>query len=425
MNLSMAHRWLWALVASVACVFAGSARADYFFDQGFVRAPLRSDYDDPLRGTAALPLRRQPCLFPDGDPNVLISICGEHRVAFNASNHYSRDVGPDGRYWTIMANNEPWHVDASGSGPPGQSLPIVPPGAGIMGFDALPIAGPGSRKEAHFVLVNLYNNPHVPAGNYAIPFLSLYADDDHGNGGVPGVLNNPQRPHTVTWISTLYDHQSARDPYPNANGNRGMWSHFFWVVSEWGGKPRMVFVNLMWNGITWSGRWRAGLHAHWNWPFPDSGISPGGDIAYMNAGEIGVHCRALEDLQPIFKRGTSRRYTVDLQALFRCASDQELFDEPMPTTGELPIRTVAWANEGTGWFFAWTSVQDMRMLDPAVPVITVAGDELKSIDSASDSPGVAKIRGAVRAACASHAACAASVAADPPLSEAFRVVQPR
>ncbi len=390
---------------------AGAARADYFFDQGFVRAPIRTDYDDPRRGTAELPLSFGPCLYPTPDPLVINSQCPTTRSVFAASNYFSQNVGADGRYWMLQMNNEPWEIDTSGSGPPGQSLPRANPGEGIMGFTALSQSQPGEDfKRAHLVLNHLYPNPHRPLGQYAIPFLSLVIDDDHGNGGPIGALNDPARPHVLSFVDRVWDYVQVRDPAPGeARGHKGMWLHYVWVATEWQGQPRMIFVNLLWNGITWSARWNAGLSRRWNWPMRDSGLYPGANIAFFNAGEIGLHCPALEDLQPLRGRGDERRYTIDLQALFRCASDEGLFDTPMPTDQALPIKTVGWAVEGTGYFGLWVSLHDMRVLAPGEPApldpVRVSKQQTSPVMT---STAIETIRATWRRSCERLPACRAA-----------------
>jgi len=54
-------------------------------------------------------------------------------------------------------------------------------------------------------------------------------------------------------------------------------------------------------------------------------------------------------------------YELDWEFLFRCLSDLELFDDPMPVAEMVPIIGVHWIVELYGNASAWFVVSDMKM----------------------------------------------------------------
>jgi hypothetical protein len=110
----------------------------------------------------------------------------------------------------------------------------------------------------------------------------------------------------------------------------------------------------------------------WNWPLQQSFYFPGADIAYMDVRGLQAKCGFTLPMPPVTydgtaisynnPSGTQLNYDVDLQKLFKCASNLGLFREPMPTTSNIKIKGVHWALEGAGlngWL--WTSVHNMQM----------------------------------------------------------------
>ncbi len=111
----------------------------------------------------------------------------------------------------------------------------------------------------------------------------------------------------------------------------------------------------------------SGTHSHWNWQMQESFHHPGADVAFMDAEDVGALCNnpdmAMARLRNV---GHNANYSIELDDLYRCASDNNLFDTPMPTIAPVPITGVHWVNEGTGLNVGlWTSVHNMRMRLPS------------------------------------------------------------
>ncbi|MHB9102623.1 MAG: hypothetical protein ACYC2E_14030, partial [Sulfuricella sp.] len=181
-------------------------------------------------------------------------------------------------------------------------------------------------------------------------------------------LSPVQNPHqikassngiTLFWTAVkIYDFK-APDPFPG--GQRGTSNFWIYIIAEWPdvwGRPvpHMLFIDLF--------HWNIENHLagalDWNWPIQEDYLYPGADLAFFDAEDVAISCGiTVPRLESI---GQQITYNLDLQGLFQCASDHGLFRDAMPTTSNLPIRGIHWANEGTGvngWL--WTSVHAMTM----------------------------------------------------------------
>jgi hypothetical protein len=94
-----------------------------------------------------------------------------------------------------------------------------------------------------------------------------------------------------------------------------------------------------------------------------------------------------------------------MNALFRCVSNRNLFTEPMPSTLDIPVIQVLWANESTGIDGdLWTDVHDPRVVGTQAPA-------LASKPSSAESAGVTRTLGAALVQrCAAVPGCAARAA---------------
>ena len=111
-----------------------------FYDEGFVMAQVRTDFNDFQTGTVNQPITLDRCLFDF--PQVTNSYACEGPTVYTQSNAYSANGGDSSdSFWVLHVNNESSFAQFEGvpynSGPPGQSLAVVEPGSqGIMGFSA-------------------------------------------------------------------------------------------------------------------------------------------------------------------------------------------------------------------------------------------------------------------------------------------------
>ncbi|HKI03420.1 MAG TPA: hypothetical protein VKK31_15690 [Thermoanaerobaculia bacterium] len=364
----MRRRILFLLISALAGHLHPLSAIQYgFADSGFQIASIRTVYDDGYEGTSLNPLTlTSPCLW-----GTSIGGCPTGPVIYSASNWWRQNwvdiCGPlfPCTFWLLQMNNEPAFNNCN-PGPPDASLPRSEPGHGIMGFTAIKGSLVGEAfYRAHLVLNLTYPNPCD--GGYGIPFLSIAADRDRGNGGrTPGALNRSSTtiPNRVRFTARLWDLGLPSCP-SCVNGfvqpGKGYLDFALWAVAEWGGKQRMLFVNLLHRNKEYAGG-VAGQTYEFNWPVQEDTLYPGADLAFFEAEALPALCNYTV---PVMSGaiGQEINYTVDLQKLFRCASDQGLFRDPMPTTANLPIKTVGWKNEGLGLSGGiWTSVHGMSMV---------------------------------------------------------------
>lgn len=231
-------------------------------------------------------------------------------------------------FWVLDINNEAAFTNIN-PGPPHVSLPRAEPGSGIMGFTMLKDTDAGENfYRSHLVLNQTFSNPH---GDEGVPFLAIGSDSRRGNSAAVGAIN------------------------PTSG-------FMLWATSEWNGIPRMLFLYLFHWNIEQRTNGNPGADAKWNWPIDEHYLYPGADIALVDAEDVSDLCGFwVKRLKNI---GEEFTYTVDLNAVFHCLANNGYFDDPIPSTSNIPITGVHWTNENSGtdgWL--WTSVHGMQMID--------------------------------------------------------------
>lgn len=375
---------LLVLAAFGVLLFATESRAQ-FHDQGLQYAKIRTDYNATNEGTASNPITLvSPCLFPPDDivypppaspgPDGIFLVdnrCVTSAPVHAHSNYFQQNGGGSSpTFWVLSMNNEPWDSGAN-TGPPNQSLARSLPGQGVMGFSAIIDYAAGENFwRLHKVLNHAFSNP---VGQDAIPFLAVGAVENRGNSGRVGTFNMASEPHVVAFTDKLWD-------YNVGMGSTWLVSHFLFATAEWGGKARMLFIHLFydgqihgqpWNGwsaIDENGSGSAGGAKGWNWPMQESFWYPGANIAFMDAAAMSLPQVCNMNLPQFQYIGQQINYFIDLEKAFRCASDHQYFETSMPQTAPVALTGVYWGVELTGPAAAiWTSVHNMRMLEPLPP----------------------------------------------------------
>lgn len=277
----------------------------------------------------------------------------------------------DPSFWVLANNNETVvlnnnvpvssSLSVCNSGPPDLSLPRSSPGSGLFGFTAITDPGAGEYfYRAHLVLNQTFANP---CGD-AIPFLSIGAQDGRGQSGPLGALNPTAGvPSGLQFTAKLYDFKES-DLLPS--GIRAASTFRVYIIAEWpdspGGQPipRALFIDLFHLNVDDHLAGKQVNNGDWNWPIQEDYLYPGADLAFFDAEDIAASCGIT--VPRLTNIGQQIAYDLDLQGLFRCASNLGLFRAAMPTTSNLPIRGIHWANEANsanGWL--WTSVHAMKM----------------------------------------------------------------
>lgn len=377
-----------SLAGALLALQPGLASAAGFHDQGFQNPSIRTDFVADNEGVASNPLTlTEPVYYGQSEPGTFYdpimippgliwstpTFQSAYPYAFNSSS-------PSQAHWVLILNNELWS-ETTLSGAPGLSLPRVEPGEGIMGFRAQTNSLLGETfHRAHMVLNHYYPNPN-PQGQGAIPFMSIGADDDRQPGGPLGAIqasgNPATAPYQLSWVSRMWTAEA------------GLWNHYLFVIAEWGGKPRMLLVNLAWSGIQWSDQYTDTLHRHWNWQFAESSLQPGADMVFIDADRLTQTCPGVS-MAPITVPHVDVTYSLNLARAFQCTSAS--FDAPIPLVGEFPIHTVAWAVEATGETAIWASVHGMRLTNPVVGTGPRKSLESGTRPASVESPEMTSIR---------------------------------
>lgn len=385
------------LAACVGALLASPrAAADYFADQHMYLGRVKTEYLAANEGTVTNPVTLGPSLYPcdPNDPHLVAQPCDNTNppTVWSQSNSWSANGAvPGGKYWVLLNNNEPWWVLPQNSGPPDQSMPRVDPGTGVYGFSMIPYTLGGKPAfQAHLVL----NNNFANLGS--VPFMSIGADVDRGNGTVLGALNDPARPNSVKFTAKVWDYTLGYD---------GVLGFQLWAVANWGGKPRMIFLHLFTHEIAHE-YVSDKNHSHWSWRVTESSLAPGADVAYADAAVIAQWCPGV-NAPAMTSLGETRTYVINLQKLYECASADGLFDAPMPTNTVVPIETVGFSNEMAGSGFAlWTSVYDvtMQLGNVGCQSCLHGGGTLLASEPAAETTG--QIRAAFLASCLANRECA-------------------
>jgi len=382
------------LLALLALALPLAASANFFDDQGFVSAKVRTDYNPDVSGmfnagTSANPLVLDTpgnCLWPDGTPNFIFVkhildsnnevqgvFCPQSPTVYSAPNFFSLNGGStSSSFWVLSMNNEDSFDDGSSgpphqgnSGPPNQSLPRVAPGAGIMGFSVFKLGFGENFFRAHMVVQNMNN----PAAYQQIPFMSIGAQNGRGNSSLITTINDSSAPQTLIWTSKVW---SVFLP-----DGSGATNHYLIINARWkrGGSvdPNKIITHQMqlllfhpgfdasWYDAQTQTFTNHVQESKWNWPSQGSFWYPGADIAFMDAEDANLGCPGVT-VPAITVVPSEQAYSLNIGNLLRCASDNGLFSSPMPFTA-VPITGIHWANEVTGMGDPklWVSVHGMRM----------------------------------------------------------------
>jgi len=280
-------------------------------------------------------------------------------LSYKQSNYF--ETGPVGEnYWMIIANNDP-SFDQCNSGMPSTSLPIIdlaPEGHGLFQFQLERYSENGSDEQQRFhFMINSRDHDFYCAeqGDYqsSLPFLSVGAQKGAGNGGPVGEIGKWYSFNVHDKLSFNYEivdyapYSCLPETVATCMGTYAGAHSGFFLVAEWAGTNRMLFVEL----------WRSGYFAqpyygpttgNWNWPIEESVFFPGAEIASIPVGHPEVEVCQL-GLEPYGEAdmGASKNYRVSASQLYRCADTLGLFSSEMPS-GRIELDGVHWFSESYG-----------------------------------------------------------------------------
>jgi hypothetical protein len=100
------------------------------------------------------------------------------------------------------------------SGVPGQAHPLPQSSLYYPEFFTVQVNTEAGEDfpRAHLIVRHLGpTNSHDEKGADGIPFVSVGAQSNRGNGVAVGALNNPLRPHNVRFTANLFDWKTSDD----------------------------------------------------------------------------------------------------------------------------------------------------------------------------------------------------------------------
>lgn len=375
-------RMLWLLGISTLLLAVSQSQAQTafgFFDQGFTQTPVvRTDFYSSTAGTSVNPLQISGCHFgqnpcppasPSGGPGTV-------RTVFPQSNYWTQNWPANcvpgfscpPHNWILIMNNEP-RDDAGNLGPPDASLPRYEPGAGgVMGFVTVHGSDnfPGDTYWRAHIVLNAYVSNPVLGG---LPYLGFGAFANHGNGAPIGSLNNSSAPHILKFDSRLW---GSTLPQPCCGpGTTQLQTITSWltIIASWGTHPKMIQIALFHQAHDpqhpsipdpyLGGPSPQNSRVKWDWRYTQSGFYPGAEYITLKADDLNTYCGLNV---PTLVLNQDVHFSINVQTLYTCMNNHNLFLEPLPATANLPVNTVLWANESSGINgYLWTDVHNMRM----------------------------------------------------------------
>src|SRR5699024_10983704 len=157
------------------------------------------------------------------------------------------------------------------------------PGSGLMGFSMVKDTPAGENFwRAHLVSNGFFSAPFPES----IPFMAIGASTYRGNGEIVTHLSflpmgYKQR---VKFTAKLWDYVPFKDH--SGPGTIGGAVFQVYAIAEWGGKPRLLFILLFHYNLESDG----GVSSVWNWPITESHLSPGSDVAFLDAEDMQSLC---------------------------------------------------------------------------------------------------------------------------------------
>lgn len=288
-----------------------------------------------------------------------------------AGSPYFELNAPGSQYWVIVANSDP-AFDQCNDGPPGLSHTIRNPiadGKPALYKVAMEDLPSGARR-AHLI-INASNHPfrcnrpgYSQGPHSVIPFVSLGAHRGHGQDTAVTTMNRswpyylrPQVQWTSrTWAYVPFGCDEAKGvELCFAQGVHGG----FYAIASWDGVKRLLFVDLVGEGALDYSAMAPGK-THWNWPIEESFYYPGAEVATFTSDSLATQCGI--NVPGLALDGRWLQHSVDITALFACASNLNLFSSPMPASGDVALDGFHWYLESVGTRGAlWISIEDPRV----------------------------------------------------------------
>jgi hypothetical protein len=258
---------------------------------------------------------------------------------------------------------------------------------------------------AHLVTNFLsFQNP-IPASSGPIPFEGFGEFSSRGNGNRPLAYLNPSSsafPSKLTWGERLWG-VTLPTQAPGVSQPATL-ATYIYAEANWGSVPKGVFITLYHFNIQNSIPGVPLNPNHHNTRVTQSALYPGALIAYVDAEDMSFFCSF--GVSSLTTAGVDVNYGIVLTQLFSCASHQHQFDpEPLPTTANIPVTKILWANEATGINGSiWVDVHSQKVTSPAA-VLSETDTEQTSFEAGAYGWETSHIADELRAQCKAVPGC--------------------
>jgi hypothetical protein len=281
-----------------------------------------------------------------GDPAQRIGDSWIPCISYQTSQLFSLN-NPGSEYWVVSANEDP-SFDQCQDGPPNLSHPVNNLFSGnpekLYNVAVSDVLSPFFRGKRVHLKVN--HDAHdfwcSESGKVELtaPFLAVGAQKGAGNSGDLGnlQLGSGSAADRLRFVTRIKSYQEFPCPVglvaDCVNSNPAGVHVGFFVSTEWGGTPRLLFVELFRDGV-FLGQPQAQT-SFWNWPVYDSFYWPGGEVGIITAATARGCGLSVPDLVPA---GGAVSFDIDLTDLFSCATANGVFSSSLPG-GSHPIEGV-------------------------------------------------------------------------------------
>lgn len=292
-------------------------------------------------------------------------------LSYSTNTYFSLN-SPSSNYWVIHANTDP-SFDQCRDGSPGQSYNIVDPIANPTTPNLYKVAmeyNVSGRYTMNLVVSpsEHYNNGKfycsgLGAYQYQINYLSGGAHNSKGNGGPIGYVHPSGGTGSdhLNFKGQIRGYQAAFCQTSGICNVPGAQAGIL-MRATWDGIPHLLYLLLHAEGSLLN---QDKQKSKWNWPLSDSMYYPGGEIAVLDASSASSTCGFPISTLPTGSPGTQNTYSLDMSALFNCASTWSLFSTPMPSSNT--------AIESVDWFIEFSSTGGMLWMGIEDPEIVGGG----------------------------------------------------
>jgi hypothetical protein len=254
-----------------------------------------------------------------------------------------------------VANSDP-AFDQCNLGPPDLSWPVTDINNATPGYFKV-TSGTGAVDLLIDVNAHSHRCRNNPSGDWfsPIPFLSVGAQKGNGQNNIIAYISNGGNSASRNVISfdmaiTAYEEVGCRTGSEAVCTSQSSGSHGgFYMVAEWGGKKRAIFVDLFATGVL-TGDFNSPNPGRAHWPFPvyESFFYPGFEMVVFSPNSL-KQCGITIDGLSTTALNQYKHYTIDASKIYTCANSLGMFETEFPFPAiSTPLTGFHWYIEAPG-----------------------------------------------------------------------------